>query len=95
MIVAVFDNSLEFEAAIDAAAADLRRRRDLGEDVDPREHISGVVWEPGYHRKQQGRRISKHAIERGITLDRSTWDRPADDLPPGMAVIRFDSDPDA
>lgn len=50
-VVAAFDNSLEFEAAIDAAASDLRRRRESGEEVDPREHISGVVWEPGYHRK--------------------------------------------
>jgi len=75
IVAAAFDNSLEFEAAIDAVAANLRRRRESGEDVDPREHVSGTVLEPGYHRKQQGGRIIKHAIERGASLDAETWDR--------------------
>ena len=95
IVAAAFDNSLEFEAAIDAVAADLRRRRESGEDVDPREHVSGTVLEPGYHRKQQGGRIIKHAIERGASLEAETWDRLANDLPPGMAVMRSESDPDA
>ncbi len=93
MIVAAFDNSLEFEAAIDAAAVDLRRRRESGEAVDTREDVSGIVLEPGYRRKQQGGRIIKRAIERGATLDAETWDRLANDLPPGMAVMRFESAP--
>jgi len=95
MIVAAFDNSLEFEAAIHAAAANLRRRRESGEDVDSQEHVSGIVLKPGYHRKQQGGRIIKRAIERGATLDAETWDRLGNDLPPGMAVVRFESDPHA
>jgi len=95
MIVAAFDNSLEFEAAIHAAAANLRRRRGSGEDVDSREHVSGVVLRPGDHRQQQVGRIIKRAIKRGATLDAGTWDRLADDLPPGMAVVRFESDPHA
>ncbi len=91
MIVAAFDNSLEFEAAIHAAAANLRRRRESGEDVDSREHVSGIVLEPGDHRKQQAGRT----IKRGATLDAETWDRLGNDLPSGMGVVRFESDPHA
>lgn len=52
VVTAAFDNSREYEAAIEAGATDLRRRRESGEDIDPREHISGTVREAGYHRKQ-------------------------------------------
>ncbi len=89
MIVAAFDNSLEFEAAIHAAAANLRRRRESGEDVDSRERVSGVVLRPGDHRKQQGGRNIKRAIKRGATLDAATWDRLGNDLPPGMGVVQL------
>lgn len=95
IVVAAFDNRQEFENSIDAMAADLRRRREAGEDIGPREHISGTVLEPGHHRKQEGGRIIKRAIERGASLDVETWDRLANDLPSGMAVMRFDPDLDA
>lgn len=93
--VAAFDNPLEYQAAIDAAAAVLQRRRDSGEHVDAREHVSGVVLEPEHHRKQQGGRTIKRAIDHGVTLDGEIWDRLANDLPPGMVVIRSESAPDA
>ena len=91
IVVVAFDNPLEFETAINAIAADLRRRRGAGEDVDPGEHIGGTVLEPGHHRKQQGGRMIRHAIEHGVSLDAATWDRLASDLPSGTVVMRFES----
>lgn len=95
VVVVAFDDRQEFETLIDSLATDVKRRRDAGEDVDPREHISGVVLEPGHRRRQQGGRIIKHAIERGASLGAETWERLANDLPPGMSVVRFVSAPDA
>ncbi len=93
--VAVYDNEQEYQDAIDAVSAELTRRREAGEHVDPQEHVTGVVLDPGYHRKQQGGRIIKHAVERGATLDGETWERLTSDLPPGMAVFRYESEPEA
>ena len=56
VFVTAFDNSREFEAQIDVLTADLRRRRQSGDDVDPREHVRGTILEPGYHRKQRNGR---------------------------------------
>jgi hypothetical protein len=96
VLVAAYDNSREFGAKIDALATDLRQRRQTGDDdVDPREHVSGTVLEPGYHRKQRNGRIIKRAIAHAVAMDIETWRRLTDDLPPGMAVMRFESNPDA
>jgi hypothetical protein len=92
--VAAYDNSREFEARIDVLAAELGLRRQSGDDVDPREHVSGTILEPGYHRKQRIGRIIKRAIAHGAVVDSDTWHRLAHDLPPGMAVMRFESKPD-
>lgn len=94
MVTAAFDNSAEFEAAIEAETTELRRRRQSGEDVDPQEQISGTVWEPGYHRQHRAGRLAEHAIEHGASPDEKTWNRLTNDLPSNMAVMRFESEPD-
>ncbi|MEO8850264.1 MAG: hypothetical protein ABI360_00900 [Allobranchiibius sp.] len=95
MIMAAFDNSGEFDAAIGAETTELRRRRGAGEGVDPKAHISGTVWEPGYHRKQKAGRLIGHAIEHGARLDEKTWIRLTDGLPSNMAVMSFEPEADA
>lgn len=93
-VVAAFDNVREFEAAIDVAAVQLTRRRQSGEDVDPRENVSGAVWGPGYHRKQRAGRTLRSAIRHGAKLDDETWARLTRDAPPGMAVLRSEWTPE-
>ena len=82
--MAVFDNADEFHADIQKRAAQLRARRDRGDDVDPVENISGQMYEPGYRRLQRNARLIKRAIRHGVA--------PAGfedlDLPPNVAVIR-------
>jgi hypothetical protein len=94
VFVTAFDNSREFEAQIDVLNGDLRRRRQSGDDVDPQEYFSGTILEPGYCRKQRNGRIIKRAIARGGAIDTEAWHRLANDLPPGMAVMRFESNRD-
>ena len=69
VVTAAFDHSREFEATIEAETTELRRRRQSGEDVDPQEQISGIVREPGYHRKQRAGRLIEHALKHGARLD--------------------------
>jgi hypothetical protein len=62
-----FDNESEFDACLDATAATLRTRREIGEAVDPHEHVSGTVHDPGYRRRQQNGRLLRRAAERGVS----------------------------
>jgi len=64
-VVAVVDSSREFERLLERGAADLKRRREVGEDVDPREHYSGTVLEPGHLRRQARARLLRRAVEHG------------------------------
>ena len=75
VVQVAFDNVREFEAAVELASTDLRRRRDAGENVDPREHVGGVVLEPGYYSKQRAARFLKNAVAHGATPDAATWSR--------------------
>ena len=59
--VAAYDNETEFMAAFDAHRSALDERRRAG-DVDPREHISGMVKEPGYAVRQR-QRLPRRADE--------------------------------
>jgi hypothetical protein len=47
VVVAAFDNEPEFRACMAGVQAEIRRRREAGEPVDPGEHVSGIVHEPG------------------------------------------------
>jgi hypothetical protein len=66
VIVAAFDNEFEWDACMDATEAALRAGWDTSEAVDPREHVSGTVYEPGYRRLQQNGRLLRRAAEHGV-----------------------------
>jgi len=84
VVVAAFDNQSEFRAFLDWATATLRARREAGEDVDPREHITGLVYEPGYHRLQRNARLLRRASDHRAVP--SNW--PELDLPPNVSITR-------
>lgn len=67
-VVAAFDNEAEYRVLFDDRAARLKQRRLAGEEIDPREHISGVYLEPGYRRRQQHRRLIDRAISHGADI---------------------------
>lgn len=66
MVVAAFDNRREFETCLDETASELRARQQCGQDADPFEHVSGVVHERGYRRKQQNARLVRRAMAHGV-----------------------------
>jgi hypothetical protein len=65
-VVVVFDNADEFEASLEELADGLRRRRDVGEAIDPREHYTGSVKQPGSDHRRQLVRIVKNAMKHGV-----------------------------
>jgi hypothetical protein len=67
MVVAAFDNEPEFRAWLDAVRDEIKVRRDRGERVDPAEHASGVVHEPGYLRRAANGHLVRRAIRHGAT----------------------------
>jgi hypothetical protein len=71
VIVAAFDNEREYKACMTEAEAQLRHRRESGEDVDPQEYISGVVHQPGHRRLQQNARTIQRAMRHGHLPDES------------------------
>jgi hypothetical protein len=85
-VVAAFDNEREFEALLDALAKDLRMRREAGQAVDPREHVSGVVLEPGHQRRQRDGRLLARAIRRGVPI--SDQFLAGLDLPANVGILR-------
>ncbi len=85
-IVAAFDNEAEFKALIRKLGDDLKERRDAGEAVDPREHITGQRYEPGYRRRQRNGHLLTRAIRHGVSLPDDVMDRL--ELPTGMSVLR-------
>jgi len=66
--IAAFDNKREFRRLLNRLAGDLQRRRDAGEPVDPREHYTGLMLEPGYRHRQQEGRLLRDAIRHGATI---------------------------
>src|SRR5215510_12489059 len=86
VVVAAFDSQREFEACLEATATALRARRETGEDVDPREYISGLVYEPGYRRIQANAHLLRRAIEHRAVPP--NWQDL--DLPPNMSVTSSD-----
>ena len=65
VVVAAFDNEAEFQARVTSLAADLRTRRESDDPPDVREHISGVVLEPGHHALQRNARLLLRAVRHG------------------------------
>jgi hypothetical protein len=86
VVVAAFDNEREFISRIEAEATAIDNRRMQGENVDPTEHASGIVLEPGYHRRAENGHHIRRAIEHGVSPRESDYA----DLPHSIAVARSD-----
>ncbi len=67
VIVAAFDDESEFQACLHEVEAEIRRRREDGENDDWREHASGTIYEPGYLRRAANGHLVWRAIKRGIS----------------------------
>jgi hypothetical protein len=66
VVVAAFDNEPEFQACMQEVGAEIRRRRENGENVDRREHASGTIYEPGYLRRAANGHLLWRAIRHGV-----------------------------
>src|SRR5438552_10179290 len=89
VVVAAFDNEREFWACMEAVRAEIGRRREAGEPVDPGEHTSGVVHEPGYLRRAANGHLVSRAIRHGVT---GQWIGELE-LPSNMSVARAERPP--
>lgn len=83
IVVAVVDNQREFDRFFERYAGELQQRRDDGEQVDPREHISGLVMEPGYLARAANGHLVRRAIDHGVYAERLR----DIELPGSMAVF--------
>ena len=61
-----FDNEPEFLASIERVRAEIGQRQERGQRVDPREHASGVVHEPGYLRRAAIGHLLSRAVKHGV-----------------------------
>jgi len=88
VVVAAFDSRREFEACFRATSEHLEGRRAAGDDVDPREHVSGTVREPGGDKRAADGRLLMRAARRGVPL--GPW---ADELelPSNIGIFRSES----
>jgi hypothetical protein len=84
VVVAAFDNEREMLAGIGEIGAEIRRRREAGEEVGRGEHASGVIHQPGYLRQAAIGHLVRRAVSHGV-FPRVLR---AVELPPGMSVIR-------
>jgi hypothetical protein len=87
VFVAAFDNEREMWARMEEIAAEIRRHREAGEDVDRGEHASGATHEPGYLRKAAHGHVVSRAISHGVFPLRLQ----EGELPSDMAVSRPES----
>ncbi len=89
--VAAFDNEAEYRAFMTSYGAELDERKLSGE-AEAREHLGGVVLEPGHKRRQQnGRKLTKafkDAARTGIPLSEDELDALCADLPSNVGVLR-------
>jgi len=89
VVVAVFDNEPEFRACMNSLGDEIKARRDRGEPVEPGEHASGVVHEPGYLRRAANGHLVMRAIRHGAT---GSWIGELE-LPSNMSVARAERPP--
>jgi hypothetical protein len=66
VVVAAFDNEPEFLACVERVRVEIAQRRESGEHVDPREHASGVMHEPGHLRRAANGHLLRRAINHGV-----------------------------
>jgi hypothetical protein len=84
VVVAAFDSRREFSACLDAVSEEIRRRRAAGGHVDPSEHVSGIVYEPGSRRRAANGRLVMRALSHGVAP--GPWMDELE-LPSNMAVF--------
>jgi hypothetical protein len=84
VVVAAFDNEQEFRACMDSVRDQIKACRERGEAVDPGEHASGVVHEPGYLRRAANGHLVSRAIRHGAT---GSWVEELE-LPSSMSIVR-------
>jgi hypothetical protein len=84
MVVAAFDNEAEYRVCMDSVQDEIEARRARGEAVDRREHVSGVVHEPGYLRRAANGHLLIRAIRHGAV---GSWIGELE-LPSNMSVVR-------
>jgi hypothetical protein len=84
VVVGAFDNEPEYRACMEGVQAEINRRRDSGGPVEPGEHVSGTVHEPGYMRRAANGRLLIRAIRRGAV---GPWIDELE-LPSSVAFIR-------
>jgi hypothetical protein len=89
VVVAAFDNEREFWACMEGVRAEIGRRREAGEPVDPGEHAAGVVHEPGYLRRAANGHLVSRAIRHGVA---GQWIEELE-LPSNMSVARVERPP--
>ncbi len=66
VVVAAFDSRREFNACLQAVSEEIERRKAAGEPVDPREHVSGTLHEPGSGRRAANGRLVMRALRHGV-----------------------------
>ena len=66
VVVAAFDNEPDFLACVQRVQAEIAQRREREEHVDPREHASGVMHEPGHLRRAANGHLLRRAVNHGV-----------------------------
>jgi hypothetical protein len=89
VVVAAFGNEREYRTCMDNVQAEITGRRERGEPVDPSEHASGNVHEPGYLRRSANGHLLSRAIRHGAT---GSWIGELE-LPSNMSVILAERPP--
>lgn len=84
VVVAAFDNEPEFLACIERVRAEIAQRSQHGEQVDPREHATGVVYDPGDPRRAANGHLLRRAFRHGVV------GLPFEELelPTNMSIVR-------
>jgi len=88
VVVAAYDNEAEFTTALEAYSRRIRAEVDSGTRDDV-EHVSGVLWHPGYHAEQARGRTLRRASGHGVDPRRVPLDGP---LPSSIGFFGWDSD---
>ena len=86
IVVAVVDSKREYEKLLDRLNDELQLRRGAGEEVDPREHVSGHVMEPGHLARAANGHLVRRAFEHGVWSERLQ----SLELPSNIAVFHSD-----
>ena len=74
-VVAAFDNRREFERQMRMLSRELEHRRAKGQPVDPREHYTGLILEPGDQQRQRAGHIMKSAARHHVSIPDEVLER--------------------